>query len=372
MDRLGLVRYFNPKGEVMESELGRERAVVIWLLAVCLTIFAMVVVGGVTRLTHSGLSMVEWQPIMGTIPPLSDVEWQATFDIYKQYPEYKTINRGMSLTEFKSIFYWEYGHRVLGRLIGLIFLVPFIIFYMQKRFDSGMKVKLTFAFVLGGMQGLMGWYMVKSGLVDEPRVSHYRLAAHLALAMFLLAYLFWVVLEIISRHMPSVQRAAKSEVLTRLAWLLMAVLIVQIIYGAFTAGLKAGFGYNTFPLMNEQWIADAVGMMTPLWLNLFESSATVQFIHRWLGVVTTVLALGVWIYGINKQLPTRQRWGLHILLGVALIQLLLGIGTLIYTVPISLASLHQAGACLLLLANVYVLFSLGTPGNLSSNDPGEL
>ena len=228
---------------------------------------------------------------------------------------------------------------------------------------------MTFAFVLGGMQGLMGWYMVKSGLVDEPRVSHYRLAAHLGFAMFLLAYLFWVVLGIMSRHLPPMQKVFKSDSLTKLAWLLMAVLIVQIVYGAFTAGLKAGFGYNTFPLMNDQWIADAVGMMTPLWLNLIESNATVQFIHRWLGIVTTILAMGVWIYGINERLLTRQRWGLHILLGLVLIQFGLGVGTLVYTVPISLASLHQAGACLLLLANVYVIFSLGTADNLFDIDP---
>jgi cytochrome c oxidase assembly protein subunit 15 len=356
----------------MESKLGKDRVVVIWLLVVCLTIFAMVVVGGVTRLTHSGLSMVEWQPILGTIPPLNQQEWQATFDIYKQYPEYQKINLGMTLAEFKSIFYWEYGHRVLGRLIGLIFVVPFVIFYLQKRFDPDMKVKMTFAFVLGGMQGLMGWYMVKSGLVDQPRVSHYRLAAHLGFAMFLLAYLFWVVLGIMSRHLPAMQKAIRSETLTRLAWLLMVVLIVQIMYGAFTAGLKAGFGYNTFPLMNEQWIADAVGMMSPIWLNFFESNATVQFLHRWLGIVTTLLAIGIWIYGMSKQLLTSQRWGLHVLLVVVLIQFGLGVGTLIYTVPISLASLHQAGACLLLLANVYVIFSLGTNIPLSGSDRVDL
>ena len=354
----------------MESKLGRERAVVIWLLAVCLTIFAMIVVGGVTRLTHSGLSMVEWQPILGIIPPLSEVEWQVTFDVYKQYPEYQTVNRGMTLAAFKSIFYWEYGHRVLGRLIGLIFFLPFVIFFMQQRFDAGMKIKMTVAFVLGGLQGLLGWYMVKSGLVDEPRVSHYRLAAHLGFALFRLAYLFWIVLGIISRYLPPMQRLVKSVALTRLVWLLMIVLIVQIVYGAFTAGLKAGFGYNTFPLMNDQWIADAVGMMTPLWLNLFESNATVQFIHRWLGIGVTLLAIGVWTYGINKQLLTRQRWGLHVLLGVVLIQFGLGVGTLIYTVPISLASLHQAGACLLLLATVYVIFSLETTDNLQASNPG--
>lgn len=354
----------------MESKLGRERAVVIWLLVVCLTIFAMIVVGGVTRLTHSGLSMVEWQPILGTIPPLTEVEWQATFDLYKQYPEYLTVNRGMTLAAFKSIFYWEYGHRVLGRLIGLIFFLPFVIFFVQKRFDTGMKTKMTVAFVLGGLQGLMGWYMVKSGLVDEPRVSHYRLAAHLGFALFLLAYLFWVVLEIISRHLPSMQRTVNSVALTRLVWLFMMVLIVQIVYGAFTAGLKAGFGYNTFPLMNDQWIADAVGMMTPLWLNLFESNATVQFIHRWLGIGVTFLAIGIWIYGIKKPLLTRQRWGLHVLLSVVLVQFVLGIVTLIYAVPISLASLHQAGACLLLLATVYVIFSLGTTDQLRAGDSG--
>jgi cytochrome c oxidase assembly protein subunit 15 len=339
----------------MSEVLGSRKVVVTWLLLVSVTIFAIVVVGGVTRLTHSGLSMVDWQPIMGVVPPLNQQEWQETFDAYKQYPEYQKLNRNMNLEQFKSIFYWEYGHRLLGRAIGVIFFVPFVIFWLQKRFADSLKKKLIIVLVLGGFQGLMGWYMVMSGLVDLPRVSHYRLAAHLSIALLLMGYIFWIVLDLVSND-----RSEGGNVPRALRMFAIAVLVlvsVQIIYGAFTAGLRAGFGYNTFPLMNEKWIADAVGSMTPWWLNLFESNATVQFIHRYLGILVMLIVMALWLWGMNTALSKPQKMGLHLLTGITAIQFVLGVFTLILVIPISLASLHQAVACFLLIASVYVVHS---------------
>ncbi len=341
----------------MSEVIGDKRAVVTWLLVVCVSIFAIVVVGGITRLTHSGLSMVDWQPIMGAIPPMDRQEWQETFEAYKQYPEYQKINRRMNLEQFKSIFYWEYGHRLLGRLIGLIFFLPFVIFWWQQRFAADMKRKLIIVLLLGGFQGLMGWYMVMSGLVDIPRVSHYRLAAHLSISLLLLGYIFWIVLDLLAddqREGSPVPQAVKV-----FSVVVVALISIQIIYGAFTAGLRAGFGYNTFPLMNEKWIADAVGSMNPFWLNLFESNATVQFIHRYLGILVALLIIGLWGWGMKLGLSKSQKSGLHLLAGITVIQFLLGVFTLILVVPISLASLHQAAACLLLLASIYVVHSFG-------------
>jgi len=335
--------------------MGSKKAVVTWLLLVSVTIFAIVVVGGVTRLTHSGLSMVDWQPIMGVIPPLDQEEWQETFEAYKQYPEYKKINRRMNLQQFKSIFYWEYGHRLLGRTIGLIFFLPFVIFWWQQKFTFSLKRKLIIVLLLGGFQGLMGWYMVMSGLVDMPRVSHYRLAAHLSIALLLLGYIFWIVLDLLSDDQDEGPRVARVLQLVSIA--VLVLISVQIVYGAFTAGLRAGFGYNTFPLMNEKWIAEAVGSMSPLWLNLFESNATVQFIHRYLGILVTLLIIGFWFWGMKAGLNKSRKMGLHLLAGITVIQFLLGVFTLILVVPISLASLHQAVACLLLLASIYVVHS---------------
>jgi|TARA_Y100000310_G_C20681779_1_gene816418 cytochrome c oxidase assembly protein subunit 15 len=351
----------------MSEVIGSKRAIITWLLVVCVTIFAMVVVGGVTRLTHSGLSMVEWQPIMGVIPPLGQEEWQETFEVYKQYPEYQQINQRMNLQQFKSIFYWEYGHRLLGRLIGVIFFLPFVIFWWQKRFAASLKRKLTIVFLLGGLQGLMGWYMVMSGLVDVPRVSHYRLAAHLSLALILLGYIFWIVLDLSTNDEleGKYRRAVKPMRLCAIA--VLVLISVQIVYGAFTAGLRAGFGYNTFPLMNGQWMADAVGSMSPLWLNLFESTATVQFIHRYLGMLVVLFVLVLWVWGMRSDLGRPQKIGLHLLWGIAAIQFLLGVLTLILVVPIGLASLHQAVACLLVIATVYVVHSLWRRGELSGS-----
>ncbi|MBD3647611.1 MAG: COX15/CtaA family protein [Pseudomonadales bacterium] len=327
-----------------------RKIVVIWLSIVCFTIFAMVVVGGITRLTNSGLSMVDWRPIMGVIPPLSQEEWQETFDMYKQFPEYQQVNRHLDLEGFKRIFYWEYGHRVLGRLIGVIFFVPFVLLWVAGRIEKPVIPKLLVALVLGGLQGLMGWYMVKSGLVDMPRVSHYRLAAHLLLALLILGYLFWLILDLLDVRKESVSRRFALS-----AKVLLGLVTLQILYGAFTAGIRAGFGFNTFPKMHDQWVADAVFMMDPWWINLFESSATIQFVHRWLGIRLVAVTVGVWLWAWR-----RWRGSIHlsaaVLTLILLAQVVLGILTLVYVVPISLASLHQAVACLLLLSGIHLVY----------------
>ena len=326
-----------------------DRAVAWWLGSVCVVVFCMIIVGGVTRLTHSGLSMVDWKPILGVIPPLGADGWQAAFDAYKQYPEYQKVNQDMKLSEFKFIYYWEYGHRVLGRIIGLIFFVPLVFLAYFKMLRRELVPKLFVAFVLGGLQGLLGWYMVKSGLVDIPRVSHFRLAAHLLLAMFLLGYLFWFLLDICK---VKVDRASNKV----RGWLLATAVLfgVQVTYGAFVAGLRAGMGFNTFPLMDGSWLAQAATLLTPLWVNIFENGAMVQFIHRWLGVVL-ILSM---IVGLCKALGGSRRlvvsWSVLSLCLFA--QFALGVSTLVLYVPLALASLHQALAVVVMLVIVYLLY----------------
>lgn len=322
-----------------------------WLAVVCLTIFMMIVVGGVTRLTHSGLSIVDWKPIMGFIPPIGEAEWQDTFEAYKQYPEYKQVNKGMSLSEFKSIFYWEYGHRVLGRSIGIIFFLPFMVLLLMGKIERELVPKMIVALVLGGLQGLMGWYMVMSGLVDMPRVSHYRLAAHLVLALIILSYLYWIILDL--------RRTSKIEVSPGFKLLCTAILgvtFLQITYGAFTAGLRAGLGFNTYPLMDGELMASAATMMTPFWLNLFENGAMVQFLHRWIGALLLMLVVVLLGLSIAGNMPRRLKVACGSLVAITLAQFLLGVFTLLNYVPIMLASAHQAVACLVLLASIFLVY----------------
>jgi cytochrome c oxidase assembly protein subunit 15 len=326
-----------------------SRIVVVWLSVVCTTIFAMIVVGGITRLTESGLSMVDWRPIMGAMPPITDEEWNATFEAYKQFPQYREVNVGMDLEGFKEIFYWEYVHRLLGRLIGVIFFIPFVVLWWRGYIAERQRPWLIVALVLGGLQGLLGWYMVQSGLIDMPRVSHYRLAAHLLLAMFIFGYLFWIILDI-----REVERTEVTVAFRSLLLFLSACIFVQLLYGAFTAGSRAGYGYNTFPLMNESWIAEAVFYMEPWWMNLFESTATIQFIHRWLGALVVVLSLGTW-WAARRWGP-RVKWSAAALAATLMIQFGIGVVTLVEVVEIRVASLHQAWACAVLLALVYLLY----------------
>lgn len=343
------------------KNLTNQNSIILWLLVVCAFIFAMVVVGGVTRLTNSGLSMVDWRPIMGAIPPLTEQEWMKTFEMYKQYPEYIKMNQGMSLDEFKGIFYWEYGHRLLGRTIGLVFFIPFLYFWIRRKLDRPLLKKLGIAFLIGGLQGLMGWYMVMSGLVDMPRVSHYRLAAHLSLALFLLAYLFWIALDLMNARTMQGQRSQYFPSLRNLAFFTTGLLCVQIIYGAFTAGLRAGWGYNTFPTMNGEWFPEALTAMTPFWLNLLENNAGVQFMHRLLGTAALILVLWLWSHALRIPLANRQKWALHRLLLAVMLQYGLGVYVLLEVVPVAAASIHQGVGCLVLLAAVHVNYVFRKP-----------
>jgi heme a synthase len=324
-----------------------RRVVVLWLGLVCATVFAMIVVGGVTRLTESGLSIVEWQPVMGVVPPLNQAEWEAAFEAYKQYPQYRQLNESMDLSGFKQIYFWEYTHRLLGRLIGVIFVLPFLLLWWRGMIERAWLLPLSGALVLGGLQGLLGWYMVKSGLIDMPRVSHYRLAAHLLLALFILAYLFWMILDLCAvKRCPSRSRWV--------VWSLAAVAGLQLFYGALTAGIRAGYGFNTFPKMLDKWVADAVFFMQPWWINLFESSATIQFVHRWLGAALLVLSFATWL--TLRSADSRLKWAAAMVFGAIMIQFTLGVLTLVHVVPIGLASLHQAWACVMLLSIVHLLY----------------
>lgn len=328
-----------------------NKPVIIWLLSGCLLIFLMVVVGGITRLTNSGLSMVDWNPIMGFIPPLSDLDWNEAFDKYKQYPEYQMVNYHFTLSEFKSIFFWEYFHRLIGRVIGMVFLIPFIYFIITKKLSKKLKLQSLVLFAMGGLQGFIGWWMVKSGLVKDPDVSHFRLATHLITAFLTFTYTFWVALGL----MYNDEKTANFKSLRTILFFVFGVTIVQIIYGAFVAGLNAGFIMNTFPKMGNQWINDAVFALTPLYKNFTEGLAGVQFVHRYLAYLVAGLILLFVLKSQNFKLSVRQKSASRLMLYVVFIQFLLGVFTLLYAVPIWLGVVHQVGAFLLLTSIVNAL-----------------
>ncbi len=323
-----------------------DRAIAGWLLVCCALVFAMVVLGGVTRLTGSGLSMVHWKPVSGVLPPLSQAAWEREFEHYRQSPEYTYVNKGMSLAEFKGIFWFEYAHRLLGRLIGVAFLLPFIYFLLRRRIEPSLVPKLAAMFVLGGLQGLLGWYMVKSGLVDDPHVSQYRLAAHLGLAVLIYAFMLWTALGIL-RPGESARAHGRSRLATAVVVLIVAV-FVTMMSGAFVAGLKAGYTYNTFPLMAGKWVPDGIWSMTPAYLNVFENPTTVQFHHRVLALATFLAVLVVWLGAKRLTLTGPERAWMHAAGIAVVIQAALGVSTLVLRVPAALAALHQAGAMVLL------------------------
>lgn len=320
-----------------------RKSVAIWLLACCALVFAMVVLGGVTRLTRSGLSIVEWQPLIGAIPPLTHQDWLEMFHKYQQTPEYLKVNFGMSLEEFQGIFWLEYFHRLLGRVIGLAFLVPFLYFLVRHRLEKPLTLKLAGIFMLGALQGAMGWYMVKSGLVDDPRVSQYRLAAHLALAFLIYGAMLWVALDLLfpvhAQHHEDRLRRHRG-----FAWWLTALISVMVISGAFVAGIRAGLAYNTFPLMNGHVIPPELFMLEPWYENFFSNMATVQFNHRLIAWLLAVLVPWFWYSTLRAGLPPRAQLLCHLLLFALAVQITIGISTLLTAVPVSLAAAHQAGA----------------------------
>lgn len=329
----------------------------VWLVGVLGLILMMVAVGGITRITESGLSITEWKPILGTIPPIGETAWEEAFDLYKQYPQYEIMNPNMTMDEFRFIFFWEYVHRLLGRLIGVAFALPYLWFLLTRRLRAGLALRLLVGFIMGGLQGLLGWYMVMSGLVDVPRVSHFRLASHLSLAFAIFAYLLWVLLSL--RPKPAeAPRTQPSPWLWKLAIAFAALLVVQILYGAFTAGLRAGYAYNTWPKMLNHWLPPGWLGFEPAWRNFFENVITVQFIHRTLAYPLVLLAIALAWQGCRRGVGARLRlWLLAVPLLTA-VQVALGIATILLVVPISWATLHQVTACLLVGATTGLFHDL--------------
>jgi len=330
-----------------------HKAIAIWLLTCCAVIFGMIILGGVTRLTGSGLSMVEWAPIMGILPPLNQAEWQEAFLLYQQFPEYQLKNFHMSVEDFKSIFWFEYGHRLLGRSIGIIFLLPFLYFFFRGKIEKALSPKLIIMFILGGLQGLMGWYMVKSGLVNDPHVSQYRLTAHLGLAVVIYAYMLWVALGLLYPKFNDIQKNADNKI-ARLSLIITGIIVITILSGGFVAGTHAGFAFNTFPLMDGRLIPAGLFEQSPLWRNFFENIVTVQFDHRVLATVLFLVIPAFWIKAGKFNLQPLARMGSHLLLAALALQITLGISTLLLIVPVALAAAHQAGAIVLLTAALFV------------------
>ncbi len=345
----------------MQSEYSKPVAV--WLLSVCALIFSMIVLGGVTRLTESGLSMVNWHPVTGWLPPLEQVAWEQVFAEYRQSPEYHKVNAGMTLGDFKSIFWLEYSHRLLGRIVGIAFFVPMIVFAAKGWIRGALLGKVIGLFILGGLQGVLGWYMVKSGLVDRPDVSQYRLAAHLGLALVILAAVQWVALGLLKPDPTDAPGGTGvNRQLGRGAWALLGLISVTILSGAFVAGLDAGHVYNTFPLMDDDLIPDGLWDLSPPYLNFFENIVTVQFDHRVLAI-SVLISVGIFHWRSQRvRLTASQRLSARVLLAAALVQVGLGVSTLVLVVPVPLAALHQAGAVVLLAVTIWLAHELRPVG----------
>uniref|UniRef100_UPI00404A50B7 COX15/CtaA family protein n=1 Tax=Flavobacterium sp. TaxID=239 RepID=UPI00404A50B7 len=336
-----------------------NKPIIIWLLSGCLLLFIMVMVGGITRLTNSGLSMTDWHLVTDTFPPLNEADWQKAFDDYKQFPEYQKINQfkhdGFTLSDYKFIYFWEWFHRFIGRIIGIVFIIPFLYFVVTKKLDKPTLKKCFILLGMGGFQGFLGWFMVRSGLIDNPDVSHYRLALHLTFAFITFAYTFWVALDLMY---PNLQKV--NNTLRRLAVLALVFLIIQIIYGGFVAGLNAGLIHNHWPLMSEgKFIHETVWIEQPTILkNLTEGKSGVQFVHRTLAYVVVFLMFLLWAKSRKFEITYLQRRSLNLLVICVLAQFSLGIITLLYGVPIWLGLAHQLMAFILLSVMTFTLHRL--------------
>ena len=329
-----------------------NKKVIYWLFTGCALIFIMVVVGGMTRLTHSGLSIPDYKLISGAIPPINDQQWQEAFELYKQYPEYQKLNSNISLKEFKGIFFWEWLHRVIGRAIGLVFIIPFLYFLITRQLNKSTIKKTIILLILGGFQGFLGWYMVKSGLVDRPDVSHYRLAAHLTTAFVTFAFTLWVALDLIFPIKQTINKTYRN--LIRIG---LAILFIQIIYGAFVAGLDAGFIHNHWPMMSEGKLMHETVLTekTPVYKNFIEGRSGVQFVHRILAFIVVISVVIIYIKGKKIAVSNHQLNGLNSLLILVGIQSLLGVLTILLQVPLWLGISHQIGAFLLLSSMIFTL-----------------
>lgn len=346
----------------MKIENNGKRPVLIWLYIGLFMVFAMILIGAITRLTESGLSITEWRVASGTIPPISEEDWAEEFYKYQQSPEYQHKNMGMEIEAFKKIFFWEWFHRFWGRLIGIVFIVPFFFFLRKGYFKGNFAGRLFFIFLLGGFQAFLGWWMVKSGLVDIPRVSHYRLAAHLSTALLLLCLIYWTILDIKYQRLTHLKnKFPVGKAIFKVGFVLLSI---QIIYGAFVAGRDAGQEFNTWPKMDNEWVKDGIfsSENRPFFYNVigepipdevdpnsgFPNNGGIQFIHRWLAFVVYAWVWILWIYGRINNIRADQQRSASILLFFVHVQVLLGIFTLLFHVPLLLGVLHQAVAVLLL------------------------
>ena len=320
-------------------------------------IFLMVVIGGITRLTESGLSITEWKPITGVLPPLDAAQWQQEFERYQEIPQYSALHPGMTLAQFKWIFFWEYLHRLWGRLIGVAFALPFLYFLLRGRISRRLAPRLAGLFVLGGLQGALGWYMVESGLSVRIEVSQYRLAAHLLAAVIIYVAMLWVALGLLAPE-PAHWRDARVGALRRGAGAILALVLLTLTAGAFVAGLRAGYIYNTFPLMGGGFAPGEYGQLAPWYRNWFENPAAAQFDHRLLAEITWLAVAALWLYARRLDLPAGARAALHALFAMASLQACLGIATLLVVVPLPLAVAHQAGAILLVTTAVVARHAL--------------
>ena len=345
--------------------MNRRRAVAVWLFGLAAMVFAMVVLGGLTRLTGSGLSMVEWKPVTGWLPPLGEADWQAVFARYRGTPEFEVVNRDMTLDGFKSIFWLEYLHRLWGRLMGVVFAVPFVVFLAAGWLNRRLVLRLLGVFVLGGLQGVLGWTMVKSGLVDVPEVDQYRLVAHLGLALVILAWLLWMAL---GQWFTETDPYAPDR-LRRFARMPAVVVLVTVLSGGFVAGLDAGLAYNTFPTMDGEWVPSGLLAMDPVYVNPFENLITAQFDHRVMAALVVLAVAAFWVSGLFSHVAGRTRVAMNVLAAAVAVQVSLGIGTLLLLVPISLAALHQAGAVVLFAAALWVAFELRRPPDTLEASP---
>ena len=329
-----------------------NKKVIYWLFTGCVLIFIMVVVGGITRLTHSGLSIPDYKLISGTIPPINDQQWEEAFELYKQYPEYQKLNSNITLTEFKGIFFWEWLHRVIGRVLGLVFIIPFLYFLITRQLDKPTIKKTIILLILGGFQGFLGWYMVKSGLVDRPDVSHYRLAAHLTTAFVTFAFTLWIALDLIYPIKKTINKTFRN--LIRIG---LAILFIQIIYGAFVAGLDAGFIHNHWPMMSEGKFMHETVLIekTPVYKNFIEGRSGVQFIHRILAFFVVISVVIIYIKGKKIAISNYQLNGLNSLLILVGVQSLLGVLAILQQVPLWLGIAHQIGAFLLVGSMTFTL-----------------
>jgi len=325
--------------------------IIYWLLTGCLLIFIMVIIGGITRLTDSGLSISNYKLITGTIPPIGEAEWQEAFELYQQYPEFQKLHSHFTIEDFKGIYFWEWLHRVIGRLIGIVFIIPFLYFIATKQLTKKTIKKCVVLLILGGFQGFLGWYMVKSGLVDMPDVSHFRLAAHLTTAFLTFAATLWVALDLKFPVKKAIDKKFRNLII--ISYL---VLIIQIIYGAFVAGLKAGLLHNHWPFMNEgKLMHETVYILEPFYKNLIENPSGIQFIHRTIAYIVTIFILIIWYKAKQMSLTSYQNRAVDSLFILVCVQFLLGVLTIIYQVPLWLGVAHQVGAFFLLSAMTFTL-----------------